>query len=361
MRRTGALSALCLIAALCSAAPGHAKEVLNKPARSAAPASPAPAPSSEPAIKAAPEPSEPPHATAPAQPEPPPADLTEQAKQLYLLGAEAFAAQRNADAIRYFRQAEKLVPSAKLTYNIALAYDEMGDSGRALSEYRAFLVREPHSPHREEALARVSTLQQSLAAQGVQQLSITSDPPGATLRVDGELLGLTPWAGELPPGQHRVQLERSGHLPRETQLMLAAEQAADLHLSLATAPAAAVEQPSTWTRIQPLSWGMLGVGAGALAGGIAFELSRASSSERAGNASSVEARARAEGAADSKQMASLLLLGAGGAFLIGGGVLLVLDVTRAHPGEPAARAGSEPQIALPCSAGFCGVTAQGTF
>ena len=116
---------------------------------------------------------------------------------------------------------------------------------------------------------------------GVQQLSITSEPPGATLRVDGDLVGVTPWAGELAPGPHRVRLEHGGHEPREAELTLAAEHAGDLHVSLPALPVAPVEQPSAWTRIQPLTWGMLGVGAGALVGGLAFELSRASSSERA--------------------------------------------------------------------------------
>lgn len=369
MRRTSPLFALGVVAALSSSVPGHAKEVLNKSGRVEAPGGRAPAQSSEPAPRAPQEPSEArstpaspvPAEAAPPQPEPPPADLTEQAKQLYLLGAEAFAAQRNADAIRYFRQAEKLVPSAKLTYNIALAYDEMGDGGRALSEYRTFLVREPHSLHRQEALARVAQLEQALAAQGVQQLSVTSEPAGATLRVDGALVGVTPWSGELSPGQHRVQLEHTGRQPREAEVTLAAAHAADLHVALPAAPVVPLEQPGAWTRIQPLTWGMLGVGAGALAGGLAFELSRASSSERAGNASTPEARARAEGAADSKQMASLLLLGAGGAFLIGGTVLLVLDVSGAQPGEPAARSSAEPLLSLPCSPGFCGVAAQGRF
>ena len=127
----------------------------------------------------------------------------------------------------------------------------------------------------------MAKLEQALAALGVQQLSITSEPPGATLRVDGDLVGVTPWAGELAPGPHRVRLEHGGHEPREAELTLAAEHAGDLHVSLPALAVASVEQPSAWTRIQPLTWGMLGVGAGALVGGLAFELSRASSSERA--------------------------------------------------------------------------------
>jgi tetratricopeptide (TPR) repeat protein len=342
MKRTHGCAAWCLGLGLLSALPSYAKEP---------PATPAP----------------PPERPAERRAEPPPADLTEQAKQLYLLGAEAFAAQRNADAIYYFRQAERLVPSAKLTYNIALAYDEMGDTGRALREYRAFLVREPSSVHREEAQSRSAKLELALAALGIQQLRVASDPPGATLRVEDEVLGVTPWAGELTPGLHHLRLERAGYRVHETQVTLSAQHAADVEVTLQQ-PAQEAKAPSALARIAPLSWGFLGVGVGALAGGLGFELSRASSSDRAGRASSAEAAARAQGAADAKQMASLLLLGAGGAFVIGGGVLLVLDLERDPNGVPAAGSshsardkGSAASVRLPCSRDFCGVLSEGRF
>jgi len=305
-----------------------------------------------------------PAGTAPRSPaEPPPPDLTDQAKQLYLLGAEAFAAQRNADAVSYFRQAERLVSSAKLTYNIALAYDEMGDTGRALREYRAFLAREPGSVHRDEATARVAKLELALAALGVQQLRVASDPPGATLRVEDDIVGVTPWAGELTPGLHQIRLERAGYRAHEAQVALAAQHAADLEVTLLPEQAHAAKTSGARARIQPLSWSFLGVGLGALAGGLGFELSRASSSERAGRASSAEAEARAEGAADAKQMASLLLFGAGGAFVVGGGVLLVLDLGRDPesvadaPGNTASAA----QVSLPCTHNFCGLMTRARF
>jgi len=162
MRRINVRTASSLGVALLSALPSYAKEPAAPPAHGEMRAGSAPAE--------------------------PPGDLTEQAKQLYLLGAEAFAAQRNADAIHYFRQAERLVPNAKLTYNIAPAYDEMGDTGRALSEYQAFLAREPDSLHRDEAQSRIAALELSLAALGVQQLRVASAPSGATLRVRARTL-----------------------------------------------------------------------------------------------------------------------------------------------------------------------------
>lgn len=294
--------------------------------------------------------------------EPPPADLTEQAKQLYLLGAEAFAAQRNADAISYFRQAERLVPSAKLSYNIALAYDEMGDTGRALHEYRAFLVREPNSVHRDEAKDRSAKLELALAALGVQQLRVVSDPPGATLRVDDGVMGVTPWAGELSPGLHRIRLDHAGYHAHQAEVALSAEHSADVQIALLVQPAIDAPASSSFARVQPLSWCFLGVGLGALGGGLGFEFSRAASSARAGRAGTPEAVARAQGASDAKKMASLLLLGAGGAFVVGGTVLLALDLNRdADSVKGGTSTNSATTMSLPCTRDFCGLMTQGSF
>src|SRR6185436_12580580 len=198
---------------------------------------------------------------------------------------------------------------------------------------------------------RVAKLELALGALGVQQLRVASDPPGATLRVEDDIVGVTPWAGELTPGLHQIRLERAGYRAHEAQVALAAQHAADLEVTLLPEQAHAAKTSGARARIQPLSWSFLGVGLGALAGGLGFELSRASSSERAGRASSAEAEARAEGAADAKQMASLLLFGAGGAFVVGGGVLLVLDLGR-DPESVADAQGntaSAAQVSLPCT------------
>ncbi|HKO93070.1 MAG TPA: PEGA domain-containing protein [Polyangiaceae bacterium] len=313
-------------------------------------------------VTTAPEPS-----PAPAPPkevaEPPPDNLTAHAKQLYLLGAEAFAAQRNADAIRYFQQAAKLVPSSKLRYNVALAYDEMGDTGRALREYRSFLAEEPNSQHQADVTARVAELERRLASTGVMQLSVSSEPSGARLRVGGELVGVTPWTGELTPGQHRVQLELPGYRTHGADVALTSQHASDVAVQLAPEPLPQPEQQSAFARIQPLTWSFLGVGVGALAGGLAFELSRSASAERAGNAGTPESAAEHRGAADAKQMASLLLFGVGGAFVVGGSVLLVLDLNRnaSAVSTSAADRTTRASLSVPCAPEFCGLLTSGSF
>ena len=297
--------------------------------------------------------------SAPSEPAPAGDADAERAKELYRLGAEAFTAQRNAEAIGYFRRAAELVPSAKLTYNIGLAYEEMGDVGRALGEYRSYLKQEQQADaeRRDEVRGRITSLEQRLAAMGVQQLFVSSDPPGATVRVAGRALGVTPWAGELGPGTYTVVLDLPGHGPTEREVTLTAQRSEELAFALSPAPPVeAPPGPSRWSRVSPLTWTFLGVGAGTLTAGVAFELSRAASDGDAGRATEPVAAAEARGAADAKQMASLLLLGAGAGFTIGGAVLLAIELS----GSDATPA-SQATLGLPCDPAFCGVLARGNF
>lgn len=285
-------------------------------------------------------------------------DDAERAKQLYSLGAEAFAAQRNADAIRFFRRAAEIVPSDKLTYNIGLAYEEMGDAGRALAEYRTYLARELNTDAERaaEVRARIVQLEGRLAETGVQQLFVSTDPPGATLRIAGRPRGVTPWAGELAPGNHVVDVDLPGYAAQRSVVTVGAARSSELTLTLSPAPSGAGgEAPGAWARVSPLAWTFLGVGVGAIGGGIAFELSRAGSSRDAERAPNALDGAEARGAADAKQMASLLLLGFGAGFTIGGAVLLALDLS-----EPDA-VPDQTAFGLPCAPEFCGLLARGRF
>jgi tetratricopeptide (TPR) repeat protein len=288
---------------------------------------------------------------------------TEEAKRLYGLGAEAFAARRNAEAIRYFRRAAAIVPSPKLTYNIALAYEELGDVGRAIAEYRDYLRHETEAARAEEVRPKVAELERELGATGVQLLSVSSHPRGAVVKVGGQPVGVTPWIGEPPLGTHDVSVELAGYESRRARVRLTADRSQALDVTLTPEPPAELAVNRAPLQVQPLTWTFLGVGAGAVVGGLAFELSRAKSSERAGRSDSPLEAAEARGAADAKQMASLLLLGSGTAFLIGGGVLLALDLTGAGENPPSSTQSLmlSARISAPCALGFCGMVAEGSF
>jgi hypothetical protein len=89
---------------------------------------------------------------------------------------------------------------------------------------------------------------------------------------------------------------------------------------------------------------------------VAFELSRAASDRDAQRATEPTLAAEARGAADAKQMASILMLGAGAGFSISGAVLLALELS-----GPNTTATTQAAFGLPCGPSFCGVLTRGHF
>jgi tetratricopeptide (TPR) repeat protein len=312
---------------------------------------------------------------------------TQRAKELFEQGAQAFAQRRNVEAVYYFRRAAALVPSAEFSYNIGLAYEDMGDIGHALAAYREFLRDQTQSERRHEVEQRMLALEQRLAGVGLQQLSVRSEPAGSTVIVDDKPMGITPWSGELPPGPHRIQVRAPGYRSTEAEVQLAADRASDLNLVLPPvdfngsgyAPDPAEAHGSGSDPVgKTLGWALVGTGTAALLGGILFEVSRASSQSSADDADNQADAERAQGAADGKQMASLVLLGLGGGLTVSGGLLLTLGGHLSSADEPvqgpAPRATRPAPKLLPpsprpaaaavsvgCAPLFCGASARGTF
>src|SRR4051812_12453176 len=132
-------------------------------------------------------------------------------KARYERGAEAYSAGRFKDAIDLFLQADTLAPSAALSFNIARAYEKIGDDAACLQWYRDFRRRAPDAKNGADVDARIRALQGVLAKKGVQQVTIFSTPAGATVIVDDQPLGVTPYTGQLPPGTHQLVLSLRGY------------------------------------------------------------------------------------------------------------------------------------------------------
>lgn len=52
------------------------------------------------------------------------------------------------------------------------------------------------------------------------QVEITSEPPGASIVVDGTPLGPAPQTVRLNPGPHTVKASKSGYFPQEQKIVL---------------------------------------------------------------------------------------------------------------------------------------------
>jgi len=91
-------------------------------------------------------------------------------------------------------------------------------------------------------------------------LAVVSTPVGATVTLDGERLGATPLQVELPAGSYEVSVRAQGYRPAKQVAEVVADDVARHAFELSRGLGA-------HTEIQ-LGWGVLGVGAAALATGL---------------------------------------------------------------------------------------------
>jgi tetratricopeptide (TPR) repeat protein len=302
--------------------------------------------------------------------DPPGTNLVESARTHYAAGVAAYSAGRFREAVNEFIAADRLAARPALSYNIARAYDRLGDVANALQYYREYLRREAGAANAGETKDRVRELEAALAQKGVQQLSVRSEPSGASLRIDDRLVGTTPWTGELQPGAHRLTMTLRGYEERSRAFELPAAHAMDIDLRLdasvasaapvppgeAAAPVAPVasaavpaeREATTQPRFGFWPWVALGTGGAALVGSLGFELARRSAeedTEQANHAAYFSSYDRME----ARKNTARVLLGVGSALAITGGVLLYLDRR------------SMNSAALTCGPELCGGRFEGRF
>lgn len=291
----------------------------------------------------------------------------EEARAKYEAGAEAYARGRYKDAVDWFLAADRLAPSASLSFNVARAYERLGDDSSALRWYRDYLRRSPTAPNAEAVRRSIDTLAAALARKGLQQLTILSTPAGATVSVDGQPSGVTPWTSDLVPGEHHVRLTYRGHAEEERIVALGASEPGELSVELR--PVSATPEPSTTA--QPLlptaseppevdrstdlgywPWITVGAGAATLGAALTFELLRRSAEDDAEHAHTQLAFHSAIESMESRKTTARVLAGVGGALVLAGATLIAIDVAgRRRPAS----------VGLACVPGACGLQARGQF
>jgi tetratricopeptide (TPR) repeat protein len=296
------------------------------------------------------------------------------ARQRYQRAAQAYSEGRFKDAIDIFLDAARMAPNPAFSYNIALAYEQLGDAPNALRWFREYLRAKPDAPDRAEIEPRMAVAEKHLRDIGIQQLTVVSSPEGATLTVDDRRTGVTPWTGELAPGHHRIALELRDYGDSERAVELPGDHAIDVRVALTkeedearvTGPRAVgaaslapspvrVDDKAWFERVRPLTWATLGVGTASLVVGAVFEVSRRSAQDDAVSArTNVQAHEIYE-SAKNRESSALIATGIGGALVAVGGVLLYFDVSRDSRERPRTTAG------LGCTGALCGLDVKGTF
>jgi tetratricopeptide (TPR) repeat protein len=283
----------------------------------------------------------------PAAPAPAPSPASEpalaEARARYQEGAQAYTEGRYKDAIDLFLDADRIRPSAALSFNIARAYEKLRDASGALRWYRDYFRRTDKPEDREQVQLRIGALQELLRQKGVQQVTILSEPPGATVVVDRRPMGVTPWTGDLTPGAHHLELRLRGYGDAESEFELPAARAVDVRVALVQdAPSAepVLPRPTPWQPAPDVTtperswsrktWGFVALGAAgaAFGGALTFELLRRSAEQDARNERvQIEFRDAVE-RMESRRTAARIFAGAGAALAVTGGALIAIDLLR---------------------------------
>jgi tetratricopeptide (TPR) repeat protein len=213
--------------------------------------------------------------------------VSQQARVRFDQGLSAYQEGRYRAAVEHFKEADRLAPSARLSFNIALAYERMSDAPNALAAYRDYLRRATAAENSAATSVRIAELELELQRMGVQQVSVITTPPGATVSIDEVPRGVSPWTGELPPGQHRLMLQAAGYKDSKQVFELPSRHAVDLLYDLERIPAAPLpaasmarpaEAPAPAMEVEPRiswwTWTAFGGSAALLLGAGALELSR---------------------------------------------------------------------------------------
>lgn len=274
---------------------------------------------------------------------------TEDARSLYQEGVRAYAAGHYADAVALFRDGDRREPSPAFSYNMGRAYEKLGDDAGALRSYRDYLRRAKNPDDAAEVRRLVESLSNRLAERGVQQVTVISTPPGATVVLDAVPVGVTPFTSEVTPGAHKAALHLDGRIDVVRRFQVPVNDAIDVQVALEPAPVRVPEStpaarrgtPGSLESTEPSSLsrparpfrtvGIIAMSAGgaALGGALAFELLRRDAEQKARGEHEQIRFAQDVDTMESRRTAARVLGGVGAGLAAVGGVLFFL-----HPSAP---------------------------
>jgi tetratricopeptide (TPR) repeat protein len=294
--------------------------------------------------------------------------LREQARTLFERGVSLYRDEQYREALNYFIGAQNLFPNLTLTFNIARSCERLQDTPCALKYYREYRRNAQQANDLDEVDQHIRSLESQLSKLGIQQVTLFSDPSGAKITIDGADQGVTPWTGELSPGQHTVTLRQPGFADMPVNFLVEPAHAADwtfklvpVSTAIPTAPVAerhgmtgapqrARHEPKQTTKapratIRTWTWVALGSGVAALGTAGVLEALRASSERDARQRAIQLDRVSAYETMKHYQKAARIVAGAGLTLTTIGLTLVTLDLTR--------RGDERRTLSASCSANDC--------
>ncbi|MCL2825324.1 MAG: PEGA domain-containing protein, partial [Polyangiaceae bacterium] len=162
-------------------------------------------------------------------------DSADEADLRFRVGAERYRAGDYQGALVHFMASARLVPNRNVTFNIARAYEMLGQYPQAFRYYQQVLDEETDVAERRRILQAVDRIRQNVAV-----LSVVTNPPGATVYLERKDLGgrgVTPRVLAYDPGTYRVIVELDGYrdgVVEDVELVLGSTSTINVSLSRIT-------------------------------------------------------------------------------------------------------------------------------
>lgn len=180
----------------------------------------------------------------------PTAEQLEQARALFVTGSEAYREEKYDVAIDAFEAAFALAPRASVMFALAqatrLQYFVDGKFERierAVELYRGYLSRDDADPDQADVavrhLAWLNTQLAELQRQqddSVARVIVSSDAPGATVRVGDQPVQEVPAAFEVPPGTIQLTVEAPGYVAQVREVVAVGGTGLPIDVSLQPLP-----------------------------------------------------------------------------------------------------------------------------
>ncbi len=162
--------------------------------------------------------------------EPTPSD---RASALVRSGKSLVARHRYSEALEAFSTARSLADSGEVVWSIARCHELLGDYVRAMEVFEEFLAMDVPEEARDKARKRLRSLNAR-----VGYVRILVEPEGASLSIDGRMVGLAPLSHDLRilPGSHVVRAEKNGCSPAAQTVVVAGGGVSSVALRLIPLP-----------------------------------------------------------------------------------------------------------------------------
>jgi tetratricopeptide (TPR) repeat protein len=250
------------------------------------------------------------------------------ARKHFERGTTLYQEGHYAEAAAAFEAAYQTLANGVVLYNLGQCYEKLGDLQRAMGYYRDYLRMVPNAEDRPLVESLIARLEKRYEEERRPQVTVSSEPTGARVQVDGEARGVTPWSDKLEVGPHRLEVTREGYQPLRRDVELRPGEPLELQLFLTPLSKSAGEVASHLGQPRKRVWTWVAAGAAGVATAGAVTLGLLARSDSRELLARPHERAEAQRLHDSalgRARASNILTGTAGVALLAGTALFFFE------------------------------------